>query len=66
MQDRLYKHVCHSEQIGFLNDVSITFIDKNDCTIPFQRENYWNHTLKKFAPYGLYINENVLLFHCLF
>ena len=52
---------------GFLNDLSITFIDKTDPTNPLQqREHYWKHTLKTFAPYGLNIKENVWLFHCLF
>ena len=48
-----------SEHNNFLNDVSITFIDKTNLTNPLQRENYWNHTLKKFAPYGLNIKENM-------
>ena len=59
MQEHLYKHFCDSERSGFLNDVSITFIDKTDPTNPLQRENYWKHTLKTFAPYGLNIKENV-------
>ena len=46
MQERLYEHFCDSEHSGFLNDVSITFIDKKDPTNPLQRENYWKHTLK--------------------
>ena len=59
MQEHLYEHFCDSEHSGFLNDVSITFIDKTDPTNPLQRENYWKHTLKTFAPYGLNIKENV-------
>ena len=50
---------CDSEHSGFLNDLSITFIDKTDPTNPLQRESYWKHTLKTFAPYGLNIKENV-------
>ena len=34
-------------------------IDKTDPTNSLQRENYWKHTLKIFAPYGLNIKENV-------
>ena len=59
MQEHLYEHFCDSEHSGFLNDLSITFIDKTDLTNPLQRENYWKHTLKTFAPYGLNIKENV-------
>ena len=59
MQEHLYEHFCDSEHSGFLNDVSITFIDKTDPTNHLQRENYWKHTLKTFAPYGLNMKENV-------
>ena len=31
-QEHLYKHFCDIEHRGFLNDVSITFIDKTDPT----------------------------------
>ena len=34
MQERLYKHFCDGEHNDFLNDISITFIDKNDFTNP--------------------------------
>ena len=40
MQEHLYKNFCDSEHSGFLNDVSITFIDKADLTNPLQRENH--------------------------
>ena len=66
MQEHLYEHFCDSEHSGFLNHVSITFIDRMDPTNPLQRENYWKHTLKIFAPYGLNIKENVQLLHCFF
>ena len=59
MQEHLCEHFCDSEHSGFLSDISITFIDKTDSTNPLQRENYWKHTLKTFAPYGLNIEENV-------
>ena len=49
MQEHLYEHFCDSEHSGFLNDVSITFIDKTDPANTLQRENYWKHTLKTFA-----------------
>ena len=66
MQEHLYEHFCDSEHSGFLNEVSITFIDKTDPTNHLQRENYWKHTLKTFAPYGLNMKENVYLFHRFF
>ena len=66
MQEHLCEYFCDSEHSGLLNDVSITFIDKTDPTSPLQRENYWKHTLKTFAPYGLTIKKNVQLFHCFF
>ena len=65
-QEHLYEHFCDSEHSGFLNDVSITFIDKTDLTNPLQRENYWKHTLKTFSPYGLNIKcVAVSLFICI-
>ena len=53
MQEYLYENFCDSDYSGFLNDVSITFINKKYPTNRRQRENYWKHTLKTFAPYGL-------------
>ena len=59
IQKYMYDHFCDSEHSGFLNDVSITFISKTDPSNPIQRENYWKHTLKTFAPYNLDIKENM-------
>ena len=44
---------------GFLNDVSITFIDKTDPTDPLRREDYWRQTLKTVVWYGLNIEDSV-------
>ena len=44
---------------GFLNDVSITFIDKTDPSDPLRREDYWRQTLKTMVPYGLNIEDSV-------
>ena len=41
-----------SEYSSFFNDISITFVDKTNPTDLLQRENYWKHTLKTFAPYS--------------
>ena len=59
MQEHLYENFYDSEHSGFLNDVSITFIDKTDPTNPLQREHYWKHTLETFTPYSINIKENV-------
>ena len=47
MQEHLYEHFCDSEH------------NKTNPSNPLQRESYWKHTLKTFAPYGLNIKENV-------
>ena len=44
---------------GFLNDVSITFIDKTDPSDPLRREDYWRKTLKTMVPYGLNTEDSV-------
>ena len=44
---------------GFLNDVSIKFIDKIDPSDPLGRENYWRQTLKTMVPYRLNIEDSV-------
>ena len=44
---------------GFLNDVSVTFIDKTDPSYPLRREDYWRQTLKTMVPYGLNIEDSV-------
>ena len=61
MQEHLYEHFCDGEHSGFLNDVSITFVDKTDPvnSLQTETENYWKHTLKIFAPYDLNIKKNV-------
>ena len=46
MQQHLYDHFCECNHKGFVNDVSITFIDKTDPSDPLKREDYWRITLK--------------------
>ena len=43
----------------FLNDVSITFIDKTDPSDPLRREDYWRQTLQIMFPYGTNIEDSV-------
>ena len=48
-----------SSHRGFLNDVSVTLIDKTDGSDPKKREDYWMKTLKIMAPYELNIEDSV-------
>ena len=61
MQEYLFRHFSNSSRNKFLNDVSITFIDKTDPSDPFKREEYWRRTLKTMAPFGLNIEDNCLI-----
>ena len=49
MQTEYFQHF-HN---GFLQDWSITFIDKTDGSDPTRREQYWRVVFKTVAPYGL-------------
>ena len=51
-------HFCTSGHAGFLENISITFIDKTDPS-EFKREDYCGHALKTIAPFGLNIEESV-------
>ena len=59
MQEHLFRHFSSSGRNGFLNDVSINFIDKKDPSDPLKRENYRRKTLKTIAPFGLTIEDSV-------
>ena len=59
MQEHLFSHFSMAGHNGFLNDVSITFIDKTDPSDPLRREDYWRQTLKTMVPYGLNIENSV-------
>ena len=43
---------------GFLNNVSITLIDKTDGKNLKKREDYWRRTLKTYSPFGLNVENN--------
>ena len=43
----------------FLNDVSITFIDKADLSDTLKREYDGRRTLKTMAPFRLYTEDSV-------
>ena len=53
------KHFQTEGQKGFLNEVSVIFIDKADGKDPKKRERYWMRTLKTIEPYGLNIADSV-------
>ena len=53
-----FSHFSMAGHDGFLNDVSITFIDKTDPSDPLRRED-WRQTLKTMVPYGLNIEDSV-------
>ena len=59
MVQHLFNHFCTSGHCDFLEDVSLTFIDKTDPSDPLKREDYWRSTLKTMAPFGLNIEESV-------
>ena len=52
-------HASEKEHTEFLDDVSITLIDKTDGSNPTNRENYWMQTLKIFAPYSLNVEDSI-------
>ena len=55
MQEHLFSHFSMAGHDRFLNDVSITFIDKTDPSDPLRREDYWRKTRKTMVPYGFNI-----------
>ena len=59
MQQYLFNHFYTSDHCCFLEDVSLTFIDKIDPSDLLKREDYWGSLPKTMAPVGLYIEERV-------
>ena len=59
MQEHLSSHFSMASHDGFLDDVSITFIDKTYPSDPLRRENYRRQTLKTMVLNGLNIKDNV-------
>ena len=48
-----FEHFSSNDHNGFLEDFSITLIDKTDGSDPTRREEYWRRVLKTVTPYGL-------------
>ena len=59
MQEHLYKHFESEKYTEFLDDVSLTLIDKTGGSNPTKRENYWMQSLKEFAPYSLSVVDSI-------
>ena len=60
MHEHLYRHFNSWGHRGFLNDASVTLIDKTDRSGPKKREDYWKKTLKTIVPYGLNTEDSVM------
>ena len=58
MQQDLFEHFSGDGHSNFLDDVSITFIDKTDPKDTNRREHYWRHVLRTMAPDGLNIHDD--------
>ena len=50
-QEHFFEHFNGDGHSVFLENVSITFIDKTDPSDPEKRENYWIQTLKTMVPW---------------
>ena len=59
MQRHLYEHFNLPGHSGFLNDVSVTLIDKTDPKDSSKREDFWIQTLKTKAPLGLNVEDGL-------
>ena len=59
MQEHLYKHFKSEGHTEFLDDISVTLIDKTDSSNLTKRENYYMRTLKTFVPYGLNVADSI-------
>ena len=55
----MFKHFNSMGYNGFLNNVSITLIDKTDGKNPKKREDYWRRILKTYSPFGLNVEGSV-------
>ena len=59
MQEYLFEHFNTDGHSGFLNNVTITLIDKTDGKDPTKREYYWTRILKTYTPTGLNIEDRI-------
>ena len=59
MQEQIFEHFNSVGHTGFLENVSVTFIDKTDLQNPEKRENYWMQALMTMVPWGKSIPNSV-------
>ena len=59
MQKYLYSYFENEWHNCFLEDVSVTLIDKTDGSDPTKRETFWMHMLKTLAPYGVNVKNGI-------
>ena len=50
MQPLDFEHFSSNDHNGFLEDCSITLIDKTDGSDPTRREEYWRRVMKTVTP----------------
>ena len=53
MQEHLFRHSDSEDHSGFLENASITLIDKTDGRDANRKDDYWRRTLKTYAHCGL-------------
>ena len=53
MQPLVSEYFSSNDHNGFLEDCSVTLIDKTDGSDPTAREEYWRRILKTVTSYGL-------------
>ena len=57
MQEDLFEHFASNKHNGFLEDCTVTLIDKTNGADPTRREEYWRRVLKIVSPYGYFSLE---------
>ena len=60
MQEHLYEQFYSDGHNGFLEDATVTLINKTDGKDPKIRENYLMRTLKMLALDGIIIQDQIL------
>ena len=58
MQQHPFEHFNSEGRHCFLDEISITFIDKIDLSEPLKRENYWRSILKTMTPWDLNVEDS--------
>ena len=53
MQEHSFRHSDSEDHNGFLENASITLIDKTDGRAATNKEDYWSRTLKTSADFWL-------------